>query len=111
MDIATNDVIKFDKIIKLPIKEQKQEINDRIKSVSNRWLAIDFEKKEFPLEKINSLFSYIISESYDKSIILRNITDLNYQFIKILEPLYKTEKKDNNTSDKIIKKEEDCLKN
>ena len=28
MDITTNDVIKFDKIIKLPIKEQKQEIND-----------------------------------------------------------------------------------
>ena len=79
-------ILILKKIVDLPLKKQKKEID---KISPNELITIDFENFEFPLKKIEPIFKYIISKSSKNFFILKNITDINYQFIEILETLSK----------------------
>ena len=79
-------ILILKKIVDLPLKKQKKEID---KISPNELITIDFENFEFPLKKIEPIFKYIILKPSKNFFILKNITDINYQFIEILETLSK----------------------
>ena len=86
--MSNTSILNFKKIVDLPLTKLKKEI-DKIRP--NELVTIDFEENEFPLKKIEPIFKYIMSKPSKKFFILKNITDINYQFIEILETLSKVD--------------------
>lgn len=101
-------ILNFKKIVDLPLKKQKKEID---KISHNKLTTIDFENFEFPLKKIEPIFKYIISKPSKNFFILKNITDINYQFIEILEILSKIDNILKTSLKKVINKDENFLSN
>ncbi len=86
--MSNTSILNLKKVVNLPLTDQKKEID---KISPNELVTIDFEKNEFPLKKIEPIFKYIISKPSKKFFILKNVTDINYQFIEILETLSKVD--------------------
>ncbi|MHB9297666.1 hypothetical protein ACW0S4_04205 [Fusobacterium polymorphum] len=89
----TNE-LNFNEIVSLNLEEQKEVINQKMESENTDGVIINFGKKDFSKEDIKPIFSYIIETSYEKPIILRNVTDENYRYIKKLQYFYEVIKED-----------------
>ena len=75
--------INFNDLIKVDLEKQKRMLNEKEKAD----IILNFNKKNFSKEKLESIFKYIFLE-YKKKIILRNILDENYKYIKKLEAYF-----------------------
>ncbi|ASG29189.1 hypothetical protein [Fusobacterium polymorphum] len=75
--------INFNDLIKVDLEKQKRMLNEKEKAD----IILNFNKKNFSKEKLESIFKYIFLE-YKKKIILRNILDENYEYIKKLEAYF-----------------------
>ena len=67
----------------MDLEKQKRMLNEKEKAD----IILNFNKKNFSKEKLESIFKYIFLE-YKKKIILRNILDENYEYIKKLEAYF-----------------------
>ena len=71
--------IIFDDLIREDLKKQKEMLNE--KEIKN--IILNFNNKSFSKEELLSIFDYIFLE-YKKKIILRNISNEDYDYIKKL---------------------------
>ena len=106
--MSNTSILNLKKVVNLPLTDQKKEID---KISPNELVTIDFEKNEFPLKKIEPIFKYIISKPSKKFFILKNVTDINYQFIEILETLSKVDIISKTSLKKVINKDKNSLSN
>lgn len=73
-------LVNYDFLIHQKLKEQIKILNDNVE----KGVILDFEHKELDSNKLKNLVIYLYCV-YDKQIILRNILQKNYDFIRMWE--------------------------
>ena len=83
--------IIFDDLIREDLKKQKEMLNE--KEIKN--IILNFNNKSFSKEELLSIFEYIFLE-YKKKIILRNISNEDYDYIRKLGAYFELMKNNKN---------------
>jgi hypothetical protein len=81
-------LINYDFLIHQKLKEQIKILNDNVE----KGVILDFEHKEVDSNKLKNLVIYLYCV-YDKQIILRNILQKNYDFIRMWEMYFEVNHK------------------
>lgn len=81
-------LINYDFLIHQKLKEQIRILNNNV----IKGVILDFEHKKVNLDKLKNLIIYLYCV-YDKQIILRNILQENYDFIRMWEMYFEVNHK------------------